>query len=341
MNLLFSCIGKRGYIAKFFRDVLGPDDRIIGTSNSRWTSGFRYCDRARLMPDIASASYPDAVLQLCRDERIDAALSFFDPDVYRLSHFRAEFLALGVTPILPREPVARLCFDKFLSFQHLQAHGFRTPATYIDYGEIQAALQAGGLSFPLIVKPRTGFGSSHTYVARDERQLDVFFHIGPEMIVQPRVSGADYDFDICNDLQEQPVSVVLWRKLKSTMGETENVITVKDDKLLALGNRLGRAISHVGPMDVDMFVDDRGEATIIEMNPRFGGGYPVSHLAGADFPRLLLRMIRGEQVAPQIGAYRENTVMMKSLEVFGGQQAEFFERQLHLPTKDAIGPVDL
>jgi carbamoyl-phosphate synthase large subunit len=201
---------------------------------------------------------------------------------------------------------------------------------------VQRDLQSGALTFPLIVKPRTGFGSSHTYTACNERQLDVFFHIGPPMIVQPRVCGADYDFDICNDLDEQPVSVVLWRKLKSTMGETENVVTVKNDALLEVGVRLGRAIGHVGPMDVDMFVNEQNEATIIEMNPRFGGGYPVSHLAGADFPRMLLRMLRGESVAPRIGDYAENTVMMKSLEVFGGPLDDFFARQLHLDDREAV-----
>jgi carbamoyl-phosphate synthase large subunit len=158
------------------------------------------------------------------------------------------------------------------------------------------------------------------------------------MIVQPKVTGADYDFDICNDLAERPVSVIVWRKLKSTMGETENVITVRNESLLRLGVQLGQAIGHIGPMDVDMFVDEQtGEATILEMNPRFGGGYPVSHLAGADFPRMLLRMIRGETVPPRIGDYREGTVMMKSLEVFGGEEHAFFAQQMHLDDRAGKG----
>jgi carbamoyl-phosphate synthase large subunit len=191
-------------------------------------------------------------------------------------------------------------------------------------------LADGSLRFPLIVKPRFGFGSTHTYVAKNGEQLDVFFRIGPEMIVQPKVEGDDYDFDICNDLDGRPLSVVLWRKFRSTMGETENVITVKNDRLLSVGERLGRALGHVGPMDVDLFVDAEGSPSIIEMNPRFGGGYPVSHLAGADFPGMLIRLIRGESVAPRIGDYRDGFVMMKSLEVFGGADVDFWSNQLHL-----------
>lgn len=330
MNLLFSCIGKRGYIAQFFRESLAPGDRIIGTSNTKWTPGFRYCDRNYLLPDITSSEYPDRVLELCRQESIAAVFSFYDPDVQRLSGIAAEFKKTKIIPVLPSEPVSTICFDKFQTFQFLAANGFDTPKTYLDMARIRQDLDSGDLSFPLIVKPRFGFGSSHTYVANNQEQLAVFFKIGPQMIVQPKVGGDDYDFDICNDLAGKPLSVILWRKFRSTMGETENVITVQNDHLVQVGERLGRTLGHVGPMDVDMFVDDFGNPTIIEMNPRFGGGYPVSHLAGADFPGMLIRLIKGEQVAPRIGDYRAGTVMMKSLDVFGGADETFWSEQLHL-----------
>lgn len=282
------------------------------------------------MPDITSPEYPQTVMDLCRRESIDAVFSFFDPDVHRLAGMEAEFRAAGIVSVLPPIAASTNCFDKYQTYVFLRDNGFRTPATYLDLKEIENDLNEGNLRLPVVVKPRFGFGSAHTYVARTVEQLRVFFSIGPEMIVQPQVEGDDYDFDICNDLDGKPLSVILWRKLRSTLGETENVITVKNDRLLEVGQRLGQALGHRGPMDVDMFVDRNGEATIIEMNPRFGGGYPVSHLAGADFPGMLIRLIRGEKVAPRIGDYRSDVVMMKSLEVFGGSDAAFWTQQLNI-----------
>lgn len=337
MNLLFSCIGKRGYIARFFREILAPDDVIVATSNTPWTSGFRFCDRARLMPDIHSDEYPDAVLQLCHEEKIDAVFSFFDPDVDRLAGFRERFLAAGIVPVFPGAEASHVCFDKYATYQFLDQAGFLTPRTWIDIDEVKSKLASGDLDFPLMVKPRTGFGSALTGFARNELELELRFNAGPDMIVQEAVGGDDFDFDICNDLNGKPVSVVLWRKYKSTLGETENVVTVHDDALLDVGVRLGEAVGHIGPMDVDMFVDADGKPTIIEMNPRFGGGYPVSHLAGADFPGMLLKMIRGEHVEPRIGDYQSGIVMMKSLDVFGGPSADFWGEQLHIASGDLPG----
>lgn len=330
MNLLFSCIGKRGYIADFFREHLTDQDRIIATSNTPWTAGFGSCDEAHLMPDIADDGYPQAVIELCRERSIDALFSFFDPDAHRLSEFRPDLQAVGTVPVIPPQTAANICFDKYRTFEFLRANGFTTPDTYIDLQEALTAVGNGSLRYPVVVKPRTGFGSAHTYVARNERELEVFFDIGPPMLIQEKLEGEAYDFDICSDFDGKPVSVVLWRKLRSTLGETDQVITCKDEALLDLGVRLGNTIQNVGPMDVDLFLTADGHASIIEMNPRFGGGYPASHLAGADFPGLLLKLIRGEPIEARIGDYRENVVMMKKLTPFGGDDTTFWKEQLSL-----------
>jgi len=85
----------------------------------------------------------------------------------------------------------------------------------------------------------------------------------------------------------------------------------------------------VGPLDVDLFVEgDR--ASVLEMNPRFGGGYPASHLAGADFPRLILRMIRGEPVEPEVGQFRSGVMMMKEYRILGWESLDAFVGDVQL-----------
>ena len=91
LNILLSTISGKGYIAEWFREHLGPDDTIIGTSNSRLTPGFASCDRAVLMPDIYSDEYIPALLELCAAEDISLMLSFLDLDVYKLSGYRHLF----------------------------------------------------------------------------------------------------------------------------------------------------------------------------------------------------------------------------------------------------------
>jgi carbamoyl-phosphate synthase large subunit len=340
MNLLFSCIGKRGYMARLFREHLAPGDRIIGTSNTPWTPGFNACDKGCLMPDIGSAEYIPAVLDLCRRERIDGLLSFFDMDVRRLSDHVDEFARIGVKCFIPRTEAADICFDKWRTFEFLRANGFDTPDTYLDLADVRAAMEAGRLAFPVFVKPRSGFGSRNTFKAQDWKQLEVFFGLEKDMIVQEALGGDAYDFDILNDLQGKPLSVVCWRKSLSRMGETEQATTVHDDRLAAVGQRLAGLLAFAGPLDADLFAWN-GKVYVLEINLRFGGGYPTSHLAGAGFPKAIVQMIRGEAPTIRQGDYREGVVMMKELHILGGPADAFFA-QLQVdaslrPSKAPIG----
>jgi hypothetical protein len=82
--------------------------------------------------------------------------------------------------------------------------------------------------------------------------------------------------------------------------------------------------------------DDQGNAHVLEINFRFGGGYPVSHFAGAGFPEMIVRMGRGERVEPLIGKYDKGVVMMKELRVIKGVHNNFFQDILKV-RKDAHG----
>lgn len=317
MNILFSCIGRRGYIAEYFREYLAPSDRIIGTSNSRWISGFRFCDLGVILPDILSSGYIPTLIKLCREQNVRALLSFADPDINVISQHLDEFYATGVLPVIPGPDVNDVCFDKYRTYLFFKDNGFNTPETYVDINKALRAINTGKLAFPLIVKPRCGSASHNLFKARNLQELDIFFHYAPDMLVQETIAGQEYGFDICNDLQGHVVSVVPRRKLAMRSGETDIAETCSDRSLIDLGLHLGKKLGHVGPLDVDFIV--QGErAFILELNPRFGGGYPLSHLAGTNFPLLILKMIEGEKVAPQIGKFSSGVIMMKEYSIWGG-----------------------
>ena len=317
-NILLSCIGKRGYIADYFRETLPPGSRIIGTSNTPWTPGFSRCDDMLLLPPIASDEYVPALLEECSRREVSGLLSLFDPDVYRLSAHREQFLARGVVPVMPGAEATRIAFDKLQTFHFLSARGIPTPTTVDTLAAAGEALQGGVLCFPLVVKPRFGFGSANTFVVDDEDELRIFFRRVPDMIIQQFIVAEALNVDGLGDLGGQPVSIVPWKKHLSTLGETERAETIECPKLVALASRLIREVVIVGPFDGDFFRDKTGRLWVLELNLRFGGGYPVSHLAAAGFPQLITRMIRGEAVGLQPTDYRRGVTMMKRLEPIPG-----------------------
>jgi len=325
MNLIFSCIGKRGYIADFFREHLAPGDRIIGTSNNPWTPGFAQCDEGVLMPPIASDEYIPAVLDTCKRYEARALFSFYDPDVARLAPEVSTFTEIGVSAFIPGENAAIIGFDKWRTFQVLREAGFLVPDTWIDLDLAIEALSIGKLSFPVIVKPREGFGSANTFMARNELQLRAFFSVSQRMLIQQFIEGETFDVETFSDLSGQVLQVVVWRKWMSRLGETEQASTVLDPELLDIGKRLAEAVGNVGPMDADLFRTADGRVWVLELNLRFGGGYPVSHLAGAGFPELAIAIARGESPAPRIGQYKPGVSMLKSLQILGGPEKAFLK----------------
>ena len=80
------------------------------------------------------------------------------------------------------------------------------------------------------------------------------------------------------------MSLSCWKKLISRNGETELAVSLWRQDLIDFIQTLAAKLPIVGPCDVDV-IDRDGELFLIELNMRFGGGYPVSQLAGAAFPQ--------------------------------------------------------
>ena len=324
MNILLSCVGRRGYIADYFRPHLEPSDLIIGTSNDPHTHGFAACDLGVVLPDIADVNYIPILLELCQEQQIEVLLSFFDQDINKLSQHLPELRTVGVVPMLPSPQVNEICFDKYQTYTFLRECELNTPQTFAELGQAIKALDGGQIGFPLMIKPRYGFASHDIFRARNFDELNVFFHYAPDMIIQEMVSGQECSYDICLDLNGQVLSVVPKRKIFWRGGDSD-METSDHPALIEVGYRLGQALGklgHIGPLDADLFLQG-DKVSILEMNPRFGGGYPASHKAGADFPHLIIEMVRGNQPEPRIGEFQPGIVMLKGLDLLVGTPTNF------------------
>lgn len=317
-NIALSCVGKRGYIADYFRESLAVGSKIIGTSNTKWTPGFTSCDVSLLLPPISSDEYIPSLINECLKYDVSGILSFFDPDVHKISRYREEFIAAGIIPVIPRYAGSLIAFDKLKTHSFLSDLNIPAPRTTASFLAAIQLLKTQQLFFPLVVKPRFGYGSINTFIARNPLELEAFYNYAPDMIIQQFLDAEAVNIDGLGDLSGRPISIIPWRKLLSKMGETERSITIDCPDLIQLGEQLIKVIGIIGPFDADVFRDSDGKLWVLELNLRFGGGYPVSHLAGADFPNKIIRMIQGEILEPSIGDYAHGITMMKRLQIISG-----------------------
>ena len=93
-------------------------------------------------------------------------------------------------------------------------------------------------------------------------------------------------------------------------GETEKSRSVKDEAILEIVNRLVKKIPFKGPIDIDILKAD-GKYYVLEINPRFGGGYPHAYECGVNFAEYISKNAGGISNIPRIGQYEIGNIMLK------------------------------
>jgi carbamoyl-phosphate synthase large subunit len=131
------------------------------------------------------------------------------------------------------------------------------------------------------------------------------------MIIQEFLNGQELGVDVYVDmLSKKVVSIFIKEKTAMRAGETDKAKSLKSEVLFNLIIELLGKTELIGPIDIDVF-DINGEYYISEINPRFGGGYPLAYECGLNFPKYILNNISGKENMPRIGDYEENVYMLK------------------------------
>lgn len=315
MNALLTCAGRRSYEIGAFRAALGGHGRVLACDADPSAPALQTADEAFVVPRIDADDYVDKLLELCALREVGLVVPAFEPELPLLAARRSDFEAIGTTVLVSSPEVIATCYDKVATAAFLDDAGVRSPRTYLSIEAARAGLRDGEIGYPVMVKPRFGVSSIGTQMADDDAEL-AFFHAycrkqiaasflaasssadpDASVLVQEALKGSEYGLDIVNDLGGAYATTFVKRKLRMRAGQTDRAATVDDPALQAVGERIGRRLGHRGILDADAFVD--GEAIwVIDLNPRFGGGYPFSHLAGADLPAAIIAWAEGRTPDP-------------------------------------------
>lgn len=315
MIVLLTCAGRRNYLVIAFREALDGRGEVCAADASPHAPALQEADRAFLVPPLAAPGYVEHLLALCRTHGVRLLVSLNDLELPLLAAARERFAALGTIAVVPSAEAVRVCSDKWATAEFLRRIGVAAPATYLSLADACRALERGEVGFPLVLKPRWGTASIGVEYVEDAEEMDLAYRFltrrlrrtivaGPSaadptraVLIQERLQGDECGLDVVNDLEGRHVVTLGRRKLAMRAGETDRAVTVQAAALAALGATIGAGLAHPGPLDCDVFV--AGErCTVLEMNPRFGGGYPFSHAAGANVPAALIAWARGTRPEP-------------------------------------------
>ena len=333
MNILFTCAGRRTYLLKYFKENMSEGDKIVATDMQLSAPALQAADVKIQVPAVYDPKYLCITLDVCKEHKIDALISLNDLELPILAEKKARFESLGVKVIVSDPEIIDIAFDKYKTAQWVESIGLNAPKTYVTLASAKEALAKGEIAFPLFMKPRWGSGSIGLETIDDMEELDIYYHllmkkikktilatasVGDEYImIQEKLTGKEFGLDVMNDLQGNNVAVSVKQKLAMRAGETDKAITVDIPEVYEMGKKIGENLKHIGNLDVDIMQRANGDYCVLELNPRFGGGYPFSYEAGVNMPKAIIQWVKGENVdaailKPEIGKmFAKNDYLME------------------------------
>ncbi|HYZ78958.1 MAG TPA: ATP-grasp domain-containing protein [Gaiellaceae bacterium] len=301
-TVLFTCAGLRVDIVTAFRDAGAT---TIAVDLDPLAPALYHADRYALVGPIVDDAYIPSIRDLVRAHQVDVIVPLADMDQLKLAHARDELDALV---LLPDVEVVDRMGDKYLAHRLFEERGFDSPPTYL------ADELPDDLEFPVLVKARRGYGSRHIYRAHDRAELDLELERTPvESMVQGVCKGDEFSIDVICDLDGRCLNAIPRTMIQSKGGESIKGMTMSDVELIELGRRVSEAIPLKGVATVQCFREPDGKHRITDVNPRFGGAFPLPQAAGGRYPELVLALAAGERPEPRVGDFRAGVVMTRFL----------------------------
>ena len=308
INVLVLSAGRRVELIKCFKRAaseLKVTGKVIAVDCSDTAPALYFADKYRLVPRIDSGRYVDAVIDVCNEESVSLIVPTIDTELLLLAENRERIEKETNARLLISDlSVIQICRNKLNTQKYMEEHGFKVPHLYT-----KEELEKDDIGFPLFVKPVDGSSSIDTYRVENREQLNAILTLVKDPMVQDYMVGEEYTVDVFLDFGSNIITMVPRLRMATRSGEIAKGRIVKDTEIIEDVTRLMKELKPIGHITVQCRKTDRG-IEYIEINPRFGGGAPMSIMAGADSCSNLYRLLRGE-VLTYNDDYRENVIFLR------------------------------
>ncbi len=308
INVLILSAGRRVELVKCFKNArnrLGIEGIVAAGDASKLAPALYYADERVIFPRIDSGRYIEADIEACRRFEADLCVPTIDTELLLLSQQRERIEGETGCKVLISDPkVISICRDKRNTQRFMEENGFLVPHLYNE-----EEISRGEVSFPLFIKPVDGSSSIDTYRADNEKELRSALARVKDPMIQDYMEGEEYTVDVFLDFDSNIISIVPRVRLAVRSGEIAKGRIVRDAGIEADVKRLMEALRPVGHITVQLRKTRRG-LEYIEINPRFGGGAPMSVMAGADSCEYLYRLLRGEKLSEN-NEYRDGLTFLR------------------------------
>jgi carbamoyl-phosphate synthase large subunit len=282
---------------------------VVAADADPLSAGFLFADAAYSMPLVSSPRYFDALVEICRRERVDWILPALDEELLTMARRRTELEACGTRLLSSPVSCLQTCVDKCATHAFFCEQRIPTPATWEPGSDPL-------VGFPVIVKPRRGRGSTSVYIARDTNELGFFSGYVRDAIVQEFMTGREMTIDVLADFASNPLFIRPRYRLSTESGISYKGAVVDHPGIIRWVEKIVRTLGLIGPANIQCFVDGNDGVWFTEINARLAGSVALSFEADPSFPCALVKMLNGGSPEPAIGPARPLIMLRYWSEVY-------------------------
>ena len=294
-NILITSAGKRVALTKYFKETLSrfyPEAKVFTTDmNPEMAPAGYVSDRCFKVSRVTDPSYPGELLKICEENAIGMIIATIDTELLLLADLKEEYRKRGIHVMVSDKPFVTMCRDKRITGEFFVNHGVRIPREVDKYNP----------TFPLFAKPYDGSLSTNLHYIKNADELTQEILNDPKLLFMECIDKTvykEYTVDMYYGKDNKVKCIIPRERIEIRAGEINKGRTAKNSIVSFLKEHLGYIEGCVGCICLQLFYHPENKDVVgIEINPRFGGGYPLSYMCGGNYPELLIReYFQGEDI---------------------------------------------
>lgn len=296
-------------LTMYFKETLSrffPNAKVFITDMNPEMAPVSYvCDGAFKVSRVTAPEYPAELLKICEENEIGMLVATIDTELLLLSELKAEFDRKGIKIVVSDKSFISICRDKRNTGNFFESHGVRVPKQVDKYKP----------TFPLFAKPYDGSLSSNLHYIKNRDELTQEILEDPKLIFMEYIDKKvykEYTVDMYYGKDNKVKCIVPRERIEIRAGEINKGRTAKNEILTFLKERMDYIEGCVGCICVQLFFHPETKDIVgIEINPRFGGGYPLSYNCGGNFPELLIREYFMNETVEYFDSWKDGMLMLR------------------------------
>jgi carbamoyl-phosphate synthase large subunit len=308
-NILITSAGKRVSLVRAFKKELinyFPEAKVFVVDfDIEHSAAAQVADKAFGICNITDCNYIDSLLNICIKNKVKVVIPTIDTELGLLSKNIDTFYQHGINIIISNSNIIAQTNTKLASKIFFEKLNIKTPKLY----------NKDNYKFPLFIKPNNGSSSKDNFIIKREPELCKNHFTNKELLFFEYIDPTQFDEFTCDlyyDKSSVLKCVVPRRRIEVRAGEVIKAATERNELVGFFKTKFLNFKGVRGCINIQCFFHKTSkDIIVIEMNPRFGGGFPLTYFAGGNYPKWIIQEYLLNEEIPYFDDWEDQLLMLR------------------------------